>query len=280
MKFISFKTDGGRIKGKISFYCKALEVSREAFYNWLERSNEPWKYEQLAKEMQKIHDEDKYNDCYGRQRMYQALMQKKASGKISIDIPCEATIRKVMDQIGLVHKPKRKPNGITKADREAMKSDDLLKRDFQAEKPLEKAVTDISELKAKDGKVYVSVVFDCFDLMPLGLAIEDNMKLSILLDTFLPKNFKQLCSFVHNRVFVLQPVEIRRLQNIFVCLSNNSCNTAKSLFSILQSYNFPICRFCCRTFLLSFLPTYFRTVHCHDIFHRHCSYFERDRIFV
>ena len=108
MKFISFKTDGGRIKGKISFYCKALEVSREAFYNWLERSNEPWKYEQLAKEMQKIHDEDKYNDCYGRQRMYQALMQKKASGKISIDIPCEATIRKVMDQIGLVRECKIK----------------------------------------------------------------------------------------------------------------------------------------------------------------------------
>lgn len=183
MKFISFKTDGGRIKGKISFYCKALEVSREAFYNWLERSNEPWKYEQLAKEMQKIHDEDKYNDCYGRQRMYQALMQKKASGKISIDIPCEATIRKVMDQIGLVHKPKRKPNGITKADREAMKSDDLLKRDFQAEKPLEKAVTDISELKAKDGKVYVSAVFDCFDLMPLGLAIEDNMRASLCCHT-------------------------------------------------------------------------------------------------
>ena len=33
---------------------------------------------------------------------------------------------KYMDQIGLSHRPKRKPNGLTKADREAMKSDDLL----------------------------------------------------------------------------------------------------------------------------------------------------------
>ncbi len=88
-----------------------------------------------------------------------------------------------MDQIGLIHKPKRKPNGITKADREARKSDDLLKRDFHAEKPLEKAVTDISELKAKDGKVYVSAIFDCFDLMPLGLSIEDNMKASLCCHT-------------------------------------------------------------------------------------------------
>lgn len=61
-----------------------------------------------------------------------------------------------MEQAGLIHKPKRKPNGITKADREARKSDDLLKRDFSADKPLKKTVTDISKLKAKDGKVYVS----------------------------------------------------------------------------------------------------------------------------
>ncbi len=37
---------------------------------------------------------------------------------------------------GLVHKPKRKPNGITKADKEARKSDDLLKRDFISDKPI------------------------------------------------------------------------------------------------------------------------------------------------
>ena len=37
-----------------------------------------------------------------------------------------------MEEIGLNHKPKRKPNGITKADKEAHKSDDLIKRDFAA----------------------------------------------------------------------------------------------------------------------------------------------------
>ena len=133
--------------------------------------------------MLKIHNEDEYNDCYGRERMYMALKQKKEAGDIHIDIPCEGTVRKVMEEIGLIHKPHRKPNGITKADREARKSDDLLKRDFRAEKPLEKAVTDISEVKGSDGKVYVSTIFDCFDLMPLGLAIEDNMRASLCCHT-------------------------------------------------------------------------------------------------
>ena len=133
--------------------------------------------------MMKIHNEDKWNDTYGRERMYIALKLKSQAGEISVHIPSESTVRKVMEQVGLTHKPDRKPNGITKADREARKSEDLLKRDFSADKPLKKAVTDISELKAKDGKVYVSAIFDCFDLMPLGLAIEDNMRASLCCHT-------------------------------------------------------------------------------------------------
>ena len=183
MKFIAIKTDDGKVRGRISFYCKAFEVTRQAFYDYLDRRNKPWKYKALADEMMKIHNEDKYNDCYGRVRMYMALLLKREAGETDIKIPCEATVRKVMAQTGLIHKSRKKPNSITKADREARKSDDLLKRNFSADKPLEKAVTDISELKAKDGKVYVSAIFDCFDLMPLGLAIEDNMKASLCVHT-------------------------------------------------------------------------------------------------
>ena len=158
-------------------------MTRQAFYDYLDRKNNPWKYQPLADEMMKIHNENKYNDTYGRKRMYMALKMKKELGEITIDIPCEATVRKVMAQIGLIHELRRKTNGITKADCEARKSDDLLKRDFSADKPLEKAVTDISELKGKDEKAYVSAIFDCFDLMPLGLAIEDNMRASICVHT-------------------------------------------------------------------------------------------------
>ena len=84
-----------------------------------------------------------------------------------------------MEKIGLSHRPKRNPKGITKADREARKSDDLLKRNFTSEKPLEKCVTDITEIKAKDGKLYVSAIFDCFDSAVLGLAMETTMKATL-----------------------------------------------------------------------------------------------------
>ena len=174
--FLAVKTDDGRIKGKISFYCKALKVSRQAFNNDLKTKDAPWKYQSLADAMLDICSEDECNDTYGRIRMYQALKLKQPEG---VPIPSERTVYRIMEEIGLNHKPKHKPNGITKADKEARKSDDFIKRDFTAEKPLEKCVTDMTEIKASDGKLYVSAIFDCYDLTVLGLAIDTNMKATL-----------------------------------------------------------------------------------------------------
>ena len=72
--------------------------------------------------------------------------------------------------------PKHRPNGITRADREVRKSEDLLKREFKSREPLKKCITDITEIKARDGKLYVSAIFDCFDAAVLGMAMDTNMK--------------------------------------------------------------------------------------------------------
>ena len=116
--FIAIKTDDGMIKGKISFYCKVLKVSRQAFSNYVKTKNAPWKYQPLADAMLDICREDECNDTYGRIRMYQALKLKHPDG---LHIPSERTVYRVMEEIGLSHRPRRKPNGITKVDREAQK---------------------------------------------------------------------------------------------------------------------------------------------------------------
>ena len=176
MMFIAIKTEDGAIKGKTAFYCRMLNVTRQGFYKYPANKDRPWKYQDLADAMQEIASEDECNDTYGRIRMYQALLLKQPEG---VRIPGERTVCRVMEKSGLSHRPKRKPNGITKADREARKSDDLLKRDFTSAEPLRKCVTDITEIKAKDGKLYVSAIFDCFDAVVLGLAMDTNMKASL-----------------------------------------------------------------------------------------------------
>ena len=179
MKFIAIKTAGGSITGNISFYCKILHVTRQGFYKYIANKDRPWKYQDLANAMPDIHSEDEYNDTYGRVRMHQALILRHPEG---INIPSERTIYRGMEQIGLSHRPNHKPHGITKVDRESHKSEDLLKRNFQSDVPLTKCVTDITEIKASDGKLYVSDIFACFDSAVLRISIGANMQTNLCVD--------------------------------------------------------------------------------------------------
>ena len=125
MKFIAFKTADGAHKGNISFYCRLLHVTRQGFYQYLVSKDRPWKYQELADVMMQIHAEDECNDTYGRIRMYQALKSKQPEG---IRIPSERTVYRIMEEIGLSHRPNHKPNGITKANRQAQMSELLYGR--------------------------------------------------------------------------------------------------------------------------------------------------------
>lgn len=134
--------------------------------------------------MHEIINADECNDTYGRYRMRDALELKRDTQHGDFPhIPHERTVYRIMKILGMVHTPKHKPNGITKADREAMKSDDKIKRDFRADKPLIKAVTDITEIKTAEGKLYVSAIEDCFDNAVLGIAMADNMRAELCSET-------------------------------------------------------------------------------------------------
>lgn len=61
------KIKDGAITEKIGFYCKTLDVSWQALYDYFARKNKPWKYKSLVEEMTKIHNEDIYNDIYSRE---------------------------------------------------------------------------------------------------------------------------------------------------------------------------------------------------------------------
>lgn len=159
-----------------------LHISRQAFYDYLKRKDRPWKYQPIADEMFAILEEDTCNDTYGRYRMHKALELKHEDDE-SFKLPSERTIYRIMGTLNLSHRPKRNPKGITKADKEARKSDDLIKRNFKSDTPLTKAVTDITEIKARDGKLYVSAIFDCFDVAVLGLAMDTNMKAELVKQT-------------------------------------------------------------------------------------------------
>jgi len=161
----------------ISELCRLMKVSRQGYYQYLEGKQRPEKHAELLAEIQAILDEDEENDSYGRKRMIDALRLK---GRTESD----STIYRVLRGHGLLQKP-RTPRGLTVADKAAHKNNNLLRRDFTAQAPCEKLVSDITQLPTADGNLYISGVFDCFDNACLGLSMDDNMKTSLVVQSLL-----------------------------------------------------------------------------------------------
>jgi putative transposase len=150
--------------------CKAFGISESGYYKYLKNRDKLKRDDILLVEIKKIlaeHPEN--NDNYGAQRIHLALLQR--GFKIGI-----RQVYRIMRKNNLLKKLIRHPNGITKADKEAQKSENLIQRNFSAEKPHEKLLTDISEVQCFDGKLYISPIMDCFNGEIIAIDMDDNMR--------------------------------------------------------------------------------------------------------
>ena len=79
---------------------------------------------------------------------------------------------------------KYRAKGITKADNEAQKAENLIKQDFTALHTNIKWLTDITEIGCKDGKLYLSAILDCYDGKIVGFDMDDNMRAELCVRAF------------------------------------------------------------------------------------------------
>ena len=155
--------------------CVSLKISESGYYRWLKNRTKPTSRQLLSVEVQKILDEHPDNDNYGVPRMKIALEQRG----ISVS---QRTVSRAMSEMGLTH-IKRVPHGITKATTEIQEQENLIKRDFTADNPLKKVVSDITEIQCVDGKLYASAVLDCFNGEIVALAMDNNMRKELCIKT-------------------------------------------------------------------------------------------------
>jgi transposase InsO family protein len=150
-------------------------VTRQGYYRYVATLTRPSKDKLLLAQIHHIYQQDEENGTYGVIRMQEALdyLYGVVVGK--------RRLQRIMHENGWLQRSKRKPNGLTRADKAAQKSDNLLGGDFTAERPNEKVVTDMTEVPAKDGKLYVSAAFDCYDQTCVGLAMGTSMKTDLVL---------------------------------------------------------------------------------------------------
>lgn len=163
-------------KYSVKKYCSSLSVSEGGYYKWRRSRCRASAQLMLIKMIFEILEEHKDNDNYGVDRMVLALAQKGVKKSRS-------TVLRAMRAANLVHKSHRSPDGLTKADKKAQRPANLIKRDFTANEPNKKWLTDITQIKCSDGKLYIAPVMDCFGGEIISLAMDDNMKKELCLKT-------------------------------------------------------------------------------------------------
>ena len=140
-----------------------LGLARRTFFHQVRAMGHD-KYASLRVRIREVFEAS--SGTYGYRRVRAAL----AAGGVRVS---EGVVRRLMREEGLVA-------ACTKASTRRYSSyageidqapHDLLRRDFTADRPGVKLVTDITEFRIPAGKVYLSVMVDCFDGMPVAWTI-------------------------------------------------------------------------------------------------------------
>lgn len=97
---------------------------------------------------------DEHPDNHGIERMQLALERKGIKWSYS-------TVKRAMRLGNLIHESNRSPDGLTKADKKAQRPENIIDRDFTAELPDQKWLTDITEVHCLGTKLYIAPVMDC-----------------------------------------------------------------------------------------------------------------------
>lgn len=162
----------------MSLLCRVLGVSEAGYYKHLRCAAQPLRDATLLAQIHEILKQDPENANYGVRRIFLALRNQKGyTGGY------QRILRLCRENNLMIHN-KRHPNGITSADKEAQKAENLIKQDFSAESPNEKWLTDITEIPCRDGKLYLAAVLDCFDGSIRGIQMEDNMRTELCVSAF------------------------------------------------------------------------------------------------
>ena len=159
-------------KYSISEMCRFFDVSRSGYYGYMSRMDVPSKDLPLAEKIKEC--QDKYGKTYGYRRVHIWLERQG----IHHD---PKTILRVMQKYNLLSVVRRKK--YRNYGEYLHRYPNLLNRDFKAEKPNQKWVTDISYIKTKQGVLYLSVIRDLFDNSIVAYKTGTEQNINLVLST-------------------------------------------------------------------------------------------------
>lgn len=161
----------------VALMCRVLGVSRSGYYAHL--AGRPAAEERARLEEEPVaeirHIHDVSRRAYGAPRMTAAL--RRNGHKVN-----HKRVERLMRERGIGGITRRRRRGLTRADRKAAPSPDLVGRDFTATETGTKLVSDITYLPKLAGWRYLATVIDLATREVVGYAMADHHRAGLVVD--------------------------------------------------------------------------------------------------
>ena len=159
-------------KYSISEMCRFFKVSRSGYYDYVKRMDIPAKDLPLAEKIKEC--QEKCGRTYGYRRVHIWLHNQ------CIDVDPKTVLR-VMQKYNLLSVIRRKK--YRNYGNYLHRYENLLNRDFHADRPNQKWVTDISYIKTKQGTLYLSIIRDLYDNSIVAYKTGTEQNINLVLST-------------------------------------------------------------------------------------------------
>jgi len=162
----------------VALMCDVLGVSPSGYYGSLKRkpSARADRHERIKRCVQETHEAS--HGIYGSYKIAD-IMQKDDA----MESACRNTVAAAMREMGIQSRVvKQFRPTTTQADPSKQPADNVLDRDFTADAPNRKWVTDITYLATATGWVYLAVVIDLFSRKAVGWSIGDSLSTALVSD--------------------------------------------------------------------------------------------------
>ncbi len=162
----------------VAVLCRVLQVSPSGFYDSVDRKPSPraQRRERIKRSVQQVHAES--HGIYGSAKITDQLQSRE-----DLESACHNTVSTAMRELGLKSKVSKSfTPTTTKSDPTKRPAENLLDRDFTAEAPNRKWVTDITYLATATGWVYLAVVLDLFGRKVVGWSIGTSLATNLVSD--------------------------------------------------------------------------------------------------
>jgi putative transposase len=155
----------------VALMCNVLNVSASGYYDSIDRpaSAKAERHERIKQTVGQVHANS--HDIYGSQKVAQVMRKRD-----DLESACRNTVAAAMRELGLKSRVSKSfTPTTTQADPSKSPAENKLDRNFTADAPNRKWVTDITFLRTKTGWAYLAVVIDLFGRKVIGWSIGSSL---------------------------------------------------------------------------------------------------------